>query len=114
MRAAPLDREQPLSATALFLITTALAGIGLSLHPAALRHTGGRPLLLGALLWIAVASTSLILQAIPTPTSSNQGAVPLWPGRAGAFIARTRSLRARATRERMVPIGHLHTSAAAA
>jgi uncharacterized membrane protein YadS len=99
-------------------------GTGATQHaidPAALRRTGPRPLLLGALLWIAVTSTSLILQAITprplariTPTSSDQGAVALWPGSPGAFIARTRSRRARATRERMVPIGHPHTSAAAA
>jgi uncharacterized membrane protein YadS len=60
----PTWTHQPLSATAVFLITTALAGIGLSLDPAALRRTGPRPLLLGALLWIAVGGTSLILQAI--------------------------------------------------
>jgi uncharacterized integral membrane protein (TIGR00698 family) len=47
-----------------FLITTALAGIGLSLRPADMRRAGPRPLLLGALLWISVAAASLGLQAL--------------------------------------------------
>jgi uncharacterized integral membrane protein (TIGR00698 family) len=47
-----------------FLITTALAGIGLSLRMSVMRKAGPRPLLLGALLWIAVAGTSLALQAL--------------------------------------------------
>jgi uncharacterized integral membrane protein (TIGR00698 family) len=53
-----------LSALGPFLITTALAGIGLSLRPAELRRAGGRPLLLGVLLWLAVATSSLGLQAL--------------------------------------------------
>jgi len=53
-----------LSALGPFLITTALAGIGLSLRPADLRRSGGRPLLLGVLLWLAVAAGSLGLQAL--------------------------------------------------
>lgn len=47
-----------------FLITTALAGIGLALRLSDLRKAGHRPLLLGALLWIAVAASSLALQAL--------------------------------------------------
>jgi len=47
-----------------FLITTALAGIGLSLRFADMRKAGARPLLLGGLLWIAVAASSLGLQAL--------------------------------------------------
>lgn len=47
-----------------FLITTALAGIGLSIRFADMRKAGHRPLLLGALLWILVAASSLGLQAI--------------------------------------------------
>ncbi len=46
-----------------FLITVALSGIGLSLRPAQLRAAGPRPLLLGALLWVLVATTSLGIQA---------------------------------------------------
>jgi uncharacterized integral membrane protein (TIGR00698 family) len=53
-----------LSASGTFLITTALAGIGLTLRPARMRAAGPRPLLLGALLWIAVAAGSLGLQAL--------------------------------------------------
>jgi uncharacterized integral membrane protein (TIGR00698 family) len=47
-----------------FLITMALAGIGLGMRPADLRAAGPRPLLLGGLLWIAVAASSLGLQAL--------------------------------------------------
>jgi uncharacterized membrane protein YadS len=47
-----------------FLITTALAGIGLSLQLSELRTAGIRPLLMGALLWLLVASSSLGLQAL--------------------------------------------------
>jgi uncharacterized integral membrane protein (TIGR00698 family) len=52
------------SALGPFLITTALAGIGLSLRPQDLRRAGHRPLLLGVLLWLAVAASSLGLQAL--------------------------------------------------
>jgi uncharacterized integral membrane protein (TIGR00698 family) len=52
-----------LSAVDLFLITTALAAIGLSTDIAGLRRTGPRPLLLGALLWILVSVSSLALAA---------------------------------------------------
>jgi uncharacterized membrane protein YadS len=53
-----------LSALGAFLITTALAGLGLSLRLPTLRAAGHRPLLLGALLWLAVAAGSLGLQAL--------------------------------------------------
>jgi uncharacterized integral membrane protein (TIGR00698 family) len=49
-----------------FLICVALAGIGLSTDVAALRRTGPRPLLLGAILWVTVTVTSLGLQALTT------------------------------------------------
>lgn len=45
------------------LITAALAAIGLSLRPRELRDAGPRPLLLGAILWILVATGSLVLQS---------------------------------------------------
>jgi hypothetical protein len=54
------------------------------------------------------------LMGLAGRAAPNQGAVALWSGSPAAFMARTRSRRARATRERMVPIGHPHTSAAAA
>jgi uncharacterized integral membrane protein (TIGR00698 family) len=53
-----------LSALGAFLITTALAGIGLSLRFADMRKAGARPLLLGGLLWTAVAASSLGIQAL--------------------------------------------------
>lgn len=47
-----------------FLITTALAGIGLSMCLADVRRAGPRPLLLGAGLWILVGASSLALQSL--------------------------------------------------
>ncbi|SHH32604.1 conserved hypothetical integral membrane protein [Jatrophihabitans endophyticus] len=60
--AIPAAAHPALSHIALFLITVALAGIGLSTNPAELRRTGGRPLLLGLVLSLTVAGTSLLLQ----------------------------------------------------
>ncbi len=48
-----------LVAASIFLIAVALAAIGLSTDAAALRRAGLRPLLLGAVLWVLVAATSL-------------------------------------------------------
>ncbi len=57
------DGWQPgLTLTGTFLITCALVAIGLSLRPSELRAAGIRPLLLGAILWVAVAVASLLLQ----------------------------------------------------
>lgn len=53
-----------LASVSTFLITTALVAIGMRIDPAAIRRAGTRPLLLGALLWLAVAVTSLSLQAV--------------------------------------------------
>lgn len=58
----PAAWQPGLSQLGVFLITAALAGIGLSLRPADLRGAGPRPLLLGAVLWAAVAVSSLGLQ----------------------------------------------------
>ena len=60
----PASWHGALAALGTFLITTALAGIGLAMRLADLRKAGHRPLLLGALLWIAVALSSLGLQAL--------------------------------------------------
>jgi uncharacterized integral membrane protein (TIGR00698 family) len=60
----PASWHTPLSTMSTFLITTALAGIGLSLRLSDMRAAGARPLLLGGLLWVAVAASSLGLQAI--------------------------------------------------
>jgi len=56
------DARRTLSDTALALITTALAGVGLAADVGAMRRTGLRPLLLGAILWVSVATVSLLLQ----------------------------------------------------
>ena len=58
----PSSSHSALQHTSLFLITVALSAIGLSTDVAALRRAGHRPLLLGLLLWVAVAVTSLLLQ----------------------------------------------------
>jgi uncharacterized integral membrane protein (TIGR00698 family) len=58
------DARRALSDAALALITTALAGVGLAADIGAMRRTGLRPLVLGAVLWVCVASTSLLLQAL--------------------------------------------------
>lgn len=60
----PTGWHASLGAFGVFLITVALAGIGLGIEPATIRRAGHRPLLLGALLWVAVALTSLGLQAL--------------------------------------------------
>src|SRR6478672_9869756 len=56
------DARRALSDTALALITTALAGVGLAADIGQMRRTGVRPLVLGAILWVMVASVSLLLQ----------------------------------------------------
>ncbi|HEY2221151.1 YeiH family protein [Actinomycetospora sp.] len=60
----PSSWHPALTAVGTFLITTALAGIGLSLRVADLRRAGVRPLLLGACLWALVGVSSLGLQAL--------------------------------------------------
>jgi uncharacterized integral membrane protein (TIGR00698 family) len=55
--------HRTLADAALALITIALAGVGLSSDLGRMRRTGIRPLALGALLWVSVASVSLALQA---------------------------------------------------
>jgi uncharacterized integral membrane protein (TIGR00698 family) len=60
----PNSWHPALTAVGTFLITTALAGIGLSLRFADLRRAGFRPLLLGGCLWALVGASSLGLQAL--------------------------------------------------
>lgn len=62
----PAGATGPIATASTFLISIALAGIGLTTDIAALRRTGARPLLLGAVLWAAVTVTSLGLQALTT------------------------------------------------
>nr|WP_246299741.1 YeiH family protein [Nocardioides panaciterrulae] len=53
---------QPVTQKAsIFFITIAMAAIGLSTDVAALRKAGARPLILGAVLWVVVTTTSLLL-----------------------------------------------------
>ncbi|SDR83137.1 YeiH family protein [Actinopolymorpha singaporensis] len=59
----PAAVHRPLGQVAAFLVTAALAAVGLSTRLGELRTTGPRPLLLGALLWVCVAGTGLVLQA---------------------------------------------------
>lgn len=58
----PVAWHPVLTATAGFMITVALTGIGLTTRLATLRAAGLRPLLLGGILWVLVAVTSLLLQ----------------------------------------------------
>jgi uncharacterized integral membrane protein (TIGR00698 family) len=60
----PGAAHHALGRTSVFLVTTALAGVGLSTDLDGLRRAGARPLLLGAILWIVVAVTSLALQVV--------------------------------------------------
>ncbi|KHL01425.1 YeiH family protein [Sinomonas humi] len=62
--AVPASWHPGLSALGTFLVTIALAGIGLNLRISEMRKAGARPLLLGGVLWAAVGLTSLGLQAV--------------------------------------------------
>ncbi len=59
----PHSWHSMLATVATFLITVALAGIGLSARFGQMRTAGARPFLLGAALWATVAIGSLALQA---------------------------------------------------
>jgi len=58
----PTVAEPTLARVSSFLIAIALSGIGLATDVAGLLRTGHRPLLLGAMLWVAVTATSLGVQ----------------------------------------------------
>jgi uncharacterized integral membrane protein (TIGR00698 family) len=58
------DARAAFSHLGLALTTLALAAVGLSSNLRELRQTGTRPLALGALIWIAVATASLALQTL--------------------------------------------------
>lgn len=60
----PVSWHGGLSDAGTFLITVALAGIGLSMRLSDMRQAGVRPLLLGAALWVLVALSSLGLQSL--------------------------------------------------
>jgi uncharacterized membrane protein YadS len=58
----PATWHHGLSDLATWMITAALAAIGLSANTSHIRRAGPRPVLLGALLWATVAIASLALQ----------------------------------------------------
>ena len=60
--AVPPSWHDGIATVAVFLISVALAGIGLQTEPARLLRAGARPLALGFLLWVAVAVSSLGIQ----------------------------------------------------
>jgi uncharacterized membrane protein YadS len=60
----PAGAHSPIGHASVFLVSVALSAIGLSTNVAALRKAGARPLILGAVLWITVATASLGLQAL--------------------------------------------------
>ncbi|WP_233121300.1 YeiH family protein [Tersicoccus sp. Bi-70] len=60
----PAAAAPALGSAATFLITCALAAIGISTDFSALRRAGFRPMLLGIILWVLVAATSLGVQAV--------------------------------------------------
>jgi uncharacterized integral membrane protein (TIGR00698 family) len=60
----PGAAQPALAHVGLFLITTALAAIGVSTDVPALRRTGARPLVLGLVLWLTVAASSLVIQGV--------------------------------------------------
>ncbi|WP_433505543.1 YeiH family protein [Pseudonocardia halophobica] len=60
----PSSWREPLSLLGVFLLTTALAGIGLNLRFSEMRAAGVRPLIFGGLLWVTVAATGLGMQAV--------------------------------------------------
>jgi uncharacterized integral membrane protein (TIGR00698 family) len=57
----PAVLQSPLQELALFSITVALAGVGLGTDIQRIRAAGVRPLVLGAILWVAIAVSSLLI-----------------------------------------------------
>lgn len=57
--AIPPFAHGPLTAAGLFLIVVALAGVGLGTNLVKMRSAGFRPIVLGGILWILVAASSL-------------------------------------------------------
>jgi uncharacterized integral membrane protein (TIGR00698 family) len=60
----PAGWHYPISHLSAWMITAALAAIGLSTDVHHIRRAGFRPLVLGAVLWVTVGLTSLGLQAL--------------------------------------------------
>ena len=60
----PAGWHGAITLTATFCTTVALGGVGLSTPLGAMRRAGWRPVALGGILWVAVATSSLGLQAL--------------------------------------------------
>lgn len=60
----PETVTQPLSELGKFMITMAMGAIGLNTNLVKLIKTGGKPLFLGLICWICIASVSLIMQHV--------------------------------------------------
>jgi uncharacterized integral membrane protein (TIGR00698 family) len=60
----PASWHDPIATVAVFMISVALAAIGLQTELARLLRAGTRPLALGFLLWVAVALSSLAIQRV--------------------------------------------------
>lgn len=58
------------STLAVYLITVALTAIGMSTDLPTIARSGAKPLLLGALLWLVVSGTSLLIQSVTTGLTS--------------------------------------------
>jgi uncharacterized integral membrane protein (TIGR00698 family) len=58
----PVSWHDPIATAAILLISVALAAIGLQTELPKLLRAGARPLLLGFILWVAVAVSSLAIQ----------------------------------------------------
>lgn len=62
----PSSSNGLITIVATFMISTAMAAIGMSADVGALRRTGARPLVLGAILWITVMTVSLGIEFATT------------------------------------------------
>jgi uncharacterized integral membrane protein (TIGR00698 family) len=60
----PAGAHHALGVSATFLVAVALAGVGTGIGVADFRRAGSKPLLLGGILWVLVAATSLGIQAV--------------------------------------------------
>lgn len=60
----PADWAAPIKTLAMVGTTAAMAGVGLSSSFGELRRAGWRPVALGGILWVLVAGSSLLLQAL--------------------------------------------------
>jgi uncharacterized integral membrane protein (TIGR00698 family) len=62
----PAAFHPAIAATANYLIVVALVGVGLAFDLAQIRRAGLRPVLLGGILWVIIATSSVLLQRVTT------------------------------------------------